>query len=122
LVTGNQSSFALQEIDLTLISEIEVLAAINQRNGAIGGAVEIRLGSLQGEVIGTSEKIGRKESGGFRPPQGVNFLDWRRQNANRAVVKIKPTQGIQTLYFIFKNAEAKKDQVLMSVQEIEFKK
>lgn len=122
LVTGDQSHFALEGIDLTFITQIDVLAAINQRNGAIGGSVEVRVGSSQGELLGKSEKVGRKEGGGFRPPQGVNFIDWRRQNAIRAVVKIKPTAGLQKIYFIFKNPEAKAEQVLMSVQEIEFKK
>jgi cytochrome c len=122
LVTGDQSHFALEGIDLTFITQIDVLAAINQRNGAIGGSVEVRVGSPQGELLGKSEKVGRKEGGGFRPPQGVNFIDWRRQNAIRAVVKIKPTAGLQKIYFIFKNPEAKAEQVLMSVQEIEFKK
>ena len=121
LMAGDNSQFALKGIDLTGVIQIEVLAGINQRNGGIGGAVEVRLGSATGELLGQSEKIGRKEGGGFRPPQGVNPLEWRRQNANRAVVKIKPLTGKQDLYFIFKNADAKGEQVLMSIQEIEFK-
>ena len=121
LMAGDNSQFALKGIDLTGVIQIEVLAGINQRNGGIGGAVEVRLGSATGELLGQSEKIGRKEGGGFRPPQGVNPLEWRRQNANRAIVKIKPLTGKQDLYFIFKNADAKGEQVLMSIQEIEFK-
>jgi len=122
LVAGDQSHFALDGIDLTSITQIDVLAAINQRNGGIGGSVEVRIGSPQGELLGKSEKIGRKEGGGFRPPQGVNFIDWRRQNAIRASIKIKPTNGLQKIYFIFTNSEASTEQVLMSIQEIEFKK
>lgn len=121
MMAGDNSQFALKGIDLTGIQQIDVLAAINQRNGALGGIVEIRLGSPTGEILGTSEKIGRKEGGGFRPPQGVSMQDWMRMNSNRAQVKIKPTAGVQDLYFIFKNPEAKGDQVLMSINEIEFK-
>jgi cytochrome c len=121
LMAGDNSHFALKEIDLTGIQQIDVLSTINQRNGGIGGSVEIRLGSPTGELLGQSEKIGRKEGGGFRPPQGVNPIEWRRQNANRAKVKIKPTTGMQDVYFVFKNPEAKGDQVLMSILEIEFK-
>lgn len=121
LMAGDNSYFALKEIDLTGILQIDVLATINQRNGGIGGSVEIRQGSPTGELLGQSEKIGRKEGGGFRPPQGVNPIEWRRQNANRAKVKIKPTTGMQDLYFVFKNTDAKGDQVLMSILEIEFK-
>lgn len=120
-MTGDNSSFALKQIDVTGIQQIDILTAINQRNGGIGGAVEIRLGSPTGELLGQSEQIGRKEGGGFRPPQGVSPIEWRRQNANRAAVKIKPTIGIQDLYFVFKNPEANSDQVLMAIQEIEFK-
>jgi cytochrome c len=121
LMAGDNSYFALKEIDLTGIQQIDVLATINQRNGGIGGSVEIRQGSPTGELLGQSEKIGRKEGGGFRPPQGVNPIEWRRQNANRAKVTLKPTTGMQDLYFVFKNADAKGDQVLMSILEIEFK-
>lgn len=121
MMAGDNSQFALKGIDLTGIQQIDVLAAINQRNGAVGGIVEIRLGSPTGEILGTSEKIGRKEGGGFRPPQGVSMQDWMRMNSNRAQVKIKPTSGVQDLYFIFKNPEAKPEQVLMGINEIEFK-
>jgi cytochrome c len=121
LMAGDNSYFALKEIDLTGILQIDVLATINQRNGGIGGSVEIRQESPTGELLGQSEKIGRKEGGGFRPPQGVNPIEWRRQNANRAKVTLKPTTGMQDLYFVFKNADAKGEQVLMSILEIEFK-
>ncbi len=120
-MAGDNTHFALMQTDLTGIRQIDVLTAVNQRNGGIGGSVEVRLGSPTGELLGQSEKIGRKEGGGFRPPQGVSPIDWRRQNANRAVVKIKPVSGIQDLYFVFKNPDAKGDQVLMSILEIEFK-
>jgi cytochrome c len=120
-VTGDNSSFALKQVDLTGIQQIDILAAVNQRNRGVGGSVEVRLGSPTGELLGQSEQIGPKEAGGFRPPQGVNPIEWRRQNANRAAVKIKPTTGIQDLYFVFKNPQANSDQVLMAIQEIEFK-
>ncbi|WP_332911438.1 PKD domain-containing protein [Algoriphagus boritolerans] len=121
MMAGNNSQFALKQIDLTGIQQIDVLSSITERNGAIGGSVEIRLGSATGELLGQSEKIGRKEGGGFRPPQGVSMVEWVRQNANRAVVKIQPTIGIQDLYFIFKNPDSKGEEVLMSILEIEFK-
>jgi cytochrome c len=121
MVVGNNSQFALKQIDLTGIQQIDVLSSITERNGAIGGAVEIRLGSPTGELLGQSDKIGRKEGGGFRPPQGVSMIEWSRMNANRALVKINPTTGMKDLYFIFKNPNAKAEEVLMSILEIEFK-
>jgi cytochrome c len=121
MMVGDNSQFSMKQIDLTGVQQIDVLSSITERNGAIGGSVEIRLGSPTGQLLGQSEKIGRKAPAGFRPPQGVNPIDWRRQNASRAVVKIKPTTGLQDLYFIFKNPDAKGEEVLMSILEIEFK-
>ncbi|WP_026967578.1 PQQ-dependent sugar dehydrogenase [Algoriphagus terrigena] len=120
MMIGNDSHIALKGIDLTGIQQIDVIANISQRNSAIGGSVEIRLGSPTGEILGQSEKIGRVEMG-FRPPQGTNMLDWRRQVAPRAKVAIKPVTGLQDIYLIFKNPEAKGEEVLMSIIEIEFK-
>ena len=122
MIAGDNSQFGLKQIDLTGIQQIDVLSSITERNGAIGGSIEIRLGSPSGELLGQSEKIGRKDGGGFRPPQGVSMIEQSRMNANGAKVKIKPTTGMQDLYFIFKNSNAKADEVLMSINEIEFKK
>ncbi len=120
MMIGNDSHIALKGIDLTGVQEIDVIANISQRNSAIGGSVEIRLGSPTGEVLGSSEKIGRVEMG-FRPPQGMDMLDWRRQVAPRAKTPIKATNGVQDVYLIFKNPDAKGEEVLMSLIEIEFK-
>jgi cytochrome c len=120
MMKGNDSQFALKGVDLTGIAQIDVLASITQRSGAIGGSVEIRLGSPNGKVLGNSETIGRVEMG-FRPPQGLSMVEWRRQVAPRAKVTIPPTQGEQDLYFIFKNPNATGDEILMSIIEIEFK-
>jgi len=49
------------------------------------------------------------------------MLDWSRQVAPRAKVAIKPVTGLQDIYLIFKNPEAKGEEVLMSIIEIEFK-
>ncbi|HCB46304.1 MAG TPA: hypothetical protein DEP37_07750, partial [Algoriphagus sp.] len=84
-----------------------------------GGIVEVRLGSANGELLGTSNKVGVKEMG-FRPPEGVDPIVWRRENANRAQVSIKPTSGKQKLYFVFKNPEVKGEEILMGINEIQF--
>src|SRR5690606_2380112 len=104
MMIGNDSHIALKGIDLTGVQQIDVIANISQRNSAIGGSVEIRLGSPTGEVLGSSEKIGRVEMG-FRPPQGMDMLDWRRQVAPRAKTPIKATNGVQDVYLIFKNPD-----------------
>lgn len=119
MMIGDNSHIAFKQIDLTGVQQIELLVNVSQRNGAIGGSVEARLGSPTGELLGKSETVGRKEMG-FRPPQGMNPLQWRRENANRAKIKINPAAGMQDIYFIFKNPAAKGEEVLMSIIEIQF--
>lgn len=120
MMIGNDSHIAFKNIDLTGVQQIDVIANISQRNGGLGGSVEIRLGSPNGELLGQSQTIGRVEMG-FRPPQGVNMLDWRRQVAPRAKTPIKAVAGFQDIYLIFKNPASKGEEVLMSLIEIEFK-
>ncbi|MBN7811541.1 PQQ-dependent sugar dehydrogenase [Algoriphagus sp. H41] len=120
MMIGDGSHIAFKGIDLTGVEQIDVIASISQRNGGVGGSVEIRLGSPTGELLGQSQTIGRVEMG-FRPPQGMNMLDWRRQVAPRAKTPIKAVSGFQDIYLIFKNPNAKGEEVLMSLIEIEFK-
>lgn len=116
---GDNSHIAIKQVDLTDILQIDLLVDVSERNGAIGGSVEIRLGSPTGELLGQSQTIGKKEMG-FRPPAGIDPIQWRRENANRANVPIQPTQGLQDVYFIFKNPKSKGDEILMSISEIQF--
>lgn len=116
---GDNSHIAIKQVDLTGIQQIDLLVGVNDRNGALGGSVEIHVGSPTGELLGQSQTVGKKDMG-FRPPAGVNPIQWRRENANRANVAIKPTQGLQDVYFVFKNPKAKGDEILMSISEIQF--
>jgi cytochrome c len=119
LMIGDNSHIAFKQIDMTGVQQVDLLVTISQRNGAIGGSVEARLGSPTGELLGKSETVGKKDMG-FRPPQGVNPLQWRRENANRAKIKITPASGLQDIYFIFKNPAAKGEEILMGISEIQF--
>ena len=75
-----------------------------------------------GALLGQSEKmVGKKEEGFQRPPQGVNFIDWRRENSLKARISLENVKDIHDVYFIFKNPEAKGDEVLLSISEIQFK-
>ena len=119
MMIGDNSHIAFKPIDLTGVQQFEFLVNVNQRNGAIEGSVEARLGSPTGELLGKSE-TGKKKDMGFRPPQGVNPLQCRRENSNRAKIKINPASGLQDIYFIFKNPAAKGEEVLMGITEIQF--
>jgi cytochrome c len=119
-MTGDQSYIGFNSIDLTGVEDINLFVDISPRADAIGGYVEVRLGSPTGELIGQSQKMEPKNLGFMRPPAGVNPIDWRRQNTPKAEVKIKGVSGFQDVYFVFKNPNAKETDILMSISEIQF--
>ncbi|EAZ81796.1 PQQ-dependent sugar dehydrogenase [Algoriphagus machipongonensis] len=119
---GDQSYFSFKDIDMTGIKEIMFYLGISDRVGAIGASVEVRLDSPTGELLGETEKVTKAPAGGgFRPPEGMTMTEWRRQLSATPSTKISEVSGTHDIYFIFKNSEAAPDQVLVSVNEVEFK-
>ncbi len=118
---GDGSYIGFESIDLTGIKEIDLLVDISPRVDARGGYVEIRVGSPDGELIGNTPHAEKKDAGSSRPPEGVNPVFWRRQQATKARATLTPASGIQDLYFVFRNTDAKDEEILMSITEIHFK-
>lgn len=119
-MVGDQSHIGFKSIDLTGVEAINLFVNVSPRNGAVGGIIEARLGSPEGEVIGQSQKMEPLNQGFRRPPAGVNPIQWRRENTPQAKIKIKKTNGLQDVFFIFRNPDAGKEDILMSVAEIQF--
>jgi cytochrome c len=119
-MTGDQSHIGFNSLDLTGVEQINLFVDVSPRADAIGGYVEVRLGSPTGELIGQTQKMEPKSLGFMRPPAGVNPVDWRRQNTPQAEAKIKAVSGIQDVYFVFRNPGAKETDILMSISEIQF--
>jgi cytochrome c len=119
-MTGDQSHIGFNSIDLTGVEQINLFVDISPRADAIGGYVEVRVGSPTGELIGQTQKMEPKNLGFMRPPAGVNPLEWRRQNTPQAEAKIKGITGFHDVYFVFKNPNAKETEILMSISEIQF--
>jgi cytochrome c len=119
-MTGDQSHIGFNSIDLTGVEQINLFVDISPRADAIGGYVEVRLGSPTGELIGQTQKMEPKNLGFMRPPAGVNPLEWRRQNTPQAEAKIREVTGFHDVYFVFKNPDAKETDILMSISEIQF--
>ena len=120
-VTGNDAEVGFEDIDLTGVQQIDLYVQVSTRVQAKGGQVEVRLGSPTGTLIGTSNAVGPKEQAFMRPPAGVNPIEWRRQNATKAqVVLTQAVEGKQDIYFVFKNPQAKPEEILMNIQEIRF--
>ncbi|WP_192351021.1 PQQ-dependent sugar dehydrogenase [Algoriphagus sp. Y33] len=119
-MVGDQSYIGFKNLDLSGIREIIVYAGISERVDAKGGSIEIRIDSPTGEVIGQTERLIAKQVVGFRPPPNMNFIDWRRQNSSLGKVTLSPVSGRHDVYIIFKNPEAKDEEILMSVNEVQF--
>lgn len=119
-MTGDQSHIGFNSIDLTGVEQINLFVDISPRADAIGGYVEVRLGSPTGELLGQTQNMEPKNLGFMRPPAGVNPLEWRRQNTPKAEAKIKGVSGFHDVYFVFKNPNAKETDILMSISEIQF--
>ena len=140
---GTDSYIAYNHLDLTGIKQIEVLAQATTRVGAVGGTIEVRLGSPTGKLIGKSTPVVVKDPVTGPPPaatnnattaagganaqrrqaQGAGGFDMSamiRRGAQQAVAKIEPTEGFQDVYFVFKNPDAMPHQILMSVIMIQF--
>lgn len=77
----------------------------------VGGTVEIRLGSPDGELIGQAEATAppEEEQGGFGQPDPPTL-----------VPITSPTSGIQNIYIIFRNDQAGTDEPLMELSDIWF--
>lgn len=121
-MVGDQSYIGFKDIDLTEVKEIVLYLGISSRNEAKGASVEVRIDSPTGTIIGQTEKVTEAPSGGFRPPAGVSRLEWRRQNSAKPSTKLSEVSGKHDIYFIFKNADAKSEEILAAINEIEFKK
>ncbi|MDR7130016.1 cytochrome c [Algoriphagus sp. 4150] len=119
-MVGDQSYIGFKNLDLSGIKEIIVYAGISERVDAKGGSIEIRIDSPTGEIIGQTEPLIAKQVVGFRPPPNVNFIDWRRQNSSLGKVTLSSVSGRHDVYIIFKNPEAKGEEILMSVNEVQF--
>ncbi|MBB6326483.1 cytochrome c [Algoriphagus iocasae] len=118
---GDQSYIGFKDLDMTGVKEIMLYLGISARNNAKGASVEIRIDSPTGTVIGQTEKVTSAPAGGFRPPAGMSRLEWMRQNSAKPFAKISEVNGRHDIYFIFKNSDAKSEDILVSINEIEFK-
>ena len=120
-MVGDQSYIGFKDLDLTGIKEITLYLGISDRVGAKGASVEIRLDSPTGQVLGETEKVTSAPNAGFRPPAGVSRKEWMRQNSAKPTATLSAVDGKHDIYFIFKNTDAKSEEILVSVNEIEFK-
>ena len=75
-------------------------------DNAAGGTIEVRLDSLSGPLVGTTEAMGAK---------GDKALDRRR-------VPVPATPGVHDLYLVFRNERATRGQLLLYVTTATFER
>jgi cytochrome c len=153
VVAFENSYIAFPSIDLTGIDSLELNAAAQQREGSVGGTIEIRLGSPTGTLIGQQklavakpvdvakmmaelENGAKKESAGSGTATAASAVSSAAPAAQPAKpapaprtrfaqppvrIALQPTTGKQDIYFVFRNAEAKPIEPLMSFSKIKFK-
>jgi cytochrome c len=87
---------AFRQMDLSGIGAVTFVANAPANYGMMGGTVEVRLGSPEGELIGTSSAITPAEMKMDAPPSEMK--------PSIAVAPLKPVQGKQDVYFVCKAA------------------
>lgn len=133
-IAEDNAYLAFNGLDLTGITAIEISAEAPGRRGAAGGVVEVRLGAMDGNLLGSTEKIevqdidiraevqkkrAEWEKGGKKGPE-PNFRSVMNDLRPKFTIPIN-TSGKHNLYFIFKNPEAKPGQMLLQINGIECK-
>lgn len=104
--TENNGYISFAQIDMTGVNEIIISNMVSARRNAAGGVLEARLGSPTGPLLGTSGRMNPQQTAVRFDPQSTSM-------------KIKPVEGYQDLYFVFKNDKVKKGQSLFTLISIQ---
>lgn len=134
-----------RQLDLTGIRQLELGAAAQRREGSAGGTIEVRLDSPTGPLVGQTtvelapevdmEKLMAQMEAGPKPPAGGQAPAGAPAAGAKAggpaprinpfarppvFMSLRATPGVHTVYFVFKNDQAKAIQPLMSLSTIKF--
>jgi cytochrome c len=108
--SSNNAYLAFNRIDMTGIGEATCLVfATEDRLGAAGGTIEVRIDSPQGELIGESRQIAVVK--GKNPPMTPAVTP----------IKLKTVNGFHDVYFIYKNDKAPAGQPLFIITNIQLR-
>ncbi len=124
-----------EDVDLTGINELIIGAEASEQVNAAGAVIEVRLDTPDGQLIGATEKIipafidfyaeydkllTAWQKGGKKGPE-PSYWQVQEMFKPKFTVSLKEVAGKHTIYFISKNMEAKKGQILVQINNIEFK-
>ena len=134
-VLQDEAYVLYRDLDLGGIAEVVIRAEASARNGAAGGTVELRVGSVTGELAGVTEKVTpvdidfraelRKrreawEKEGKKGPE-PNLRSVRELLQPRYSIPLGGRTGRHDLYFIIRNPDSKPGQILIQIDNLEFK-
>ena len=106
MASKSGSFVKMTQLDLSGISDVVVTAIVPSAYGAVGGKVEIRLDSETGALIGETSMV--------TPTTDANAPPTQLRAA------LKPTSGTHDVYFVFRNDQAKPQQLLLILMTATF--
>jgi cytochrome c len=136
-IIGDEAHIGFKNIDLSGIKRIDFLVQAQPRIGAAGGVIEIHLDSATGKLIGKTEPIipkavnfraamaqpvsaTQQRSTQRQPPAPLDMAARRRLLLTLASATIESSEDLHDVYFVFRNTDAKPEQILVQVSEIAF--
>jgi len=125
-VLGKRAHIGLKNIDLSGIKQVKIFVQTPSRVAAHGGRVEMRLDDPDGKIIAMSNQIEQRDV----PREGWGQNNAQRSREEKIIARRKNKQvlslnfeGIHSthdIYFVFKNSNSKNDEIMMSINEMEF--
>ncbi len=115
IFTGKGGHIGFKQIDLTGINQVKIGAPNRFWHWShfVGATIEIRLGSPDGQVVGEPFTIPPA-------PKGEKGPFFGKAMGAPAIIDVSKAEGIQDLYILVKNPQAKESDALVMMTGIEF--
>jgi cytochrome c len=107
-----------RNLDLTGIREVHIAAQAPAREGFKGGTIEVRLGSLVGELIGQvtigNAGVVSPDANAAQQAGGAGNIG-QAAGAGAAVIPLRNATGQRDLFVVVRNFSAKADEPVLSI-------
>ena len=134
VIPSHGGYIAFRDIDLTDIKAAELAVRARTRDGSVGGAMEFRLGSPDGELLGSTDIEATEfrfrppptatqvqATGGAAPTSASSGNRFRSQSPQPPVIELTEKTGRHDLYLVFKNETVRDIDPLFYLTRIDFK-
>jgi cytochrome c len=117
IFTGKGGYIGFKDIDLTGINQISIGAITRFWHWShfIGGDIELRLGSPEGNLVGEAKQVPPA-------PQGEKGPFFGAASGLATVIDVSQVDGVHDLYILVKNLKAKESDALVIMTGIEFRR